>query len=65
MGNCRRYVEIMVNTDETGEYCHRFCEFHPDGNYCQLFKQVLTKAIDSYNDFHEFIRLDDCKEHEI
>lgn len=69
--NVRKYVKIMINTNETGLFCHKFCRYNREHG-CSLFNStfdiakntIWKKSLDG-NDFYNHVRLPQCEECEI
>jgi len=62
--NIRRYVKILINVDETGEYCHKFCGYNSP-SFCSLFQQRFDDGFPDYPHNCTHKRLPECIDHEL
>jgi hypothetical protein len=57
----RKYVKIPINTDVTGEYCHKFCDYNSP-SLCHLFNQRFDDKFEDFPHNCTHKRLPECKE---
>ena len=67
--NIRKYVKIMINTNETENLCHKFC-IGDAGEYCTIFNQAFNREEDkkrgvTKSEFYTHVRLLECKDQQL